>query len=574
MFISKKLVFTKVLLIPILLIINSLVFAAEPAARSQLDSGRFNEQLDAGRFPVERESLITPKSTSVRIQVPITPENKIPNAEKTSFKLKKVKIIGSDLVPREEIEKIYQAKLNKRITIATLQSIVQKVTVLYRNEGYVLSQAFLPPQEIDKGIVTIRIIEGYIFNVKIEGECNKFTQGLLEKYGQHIQAEKPLHIDTLERYALLAKDIPGVKVRTILKASKNMQGATDLVFVVNRSITSQSFLIDNRGTKLLGPVRMIVSFQFNELMPGGKTGVRILRTKDFREVRYYELFHQQQLNSHGLTWDIEYSDTKSAPDLKELGISGVNSRGDSLRFNTGFSYPLIRTREQNLKFLFNFRATESVNRLNETIAFKDVIRAFQLSAVYDRADPYGANVVSINMDQGLDMLGASNKRPSRAGFTKTFNKIGGAFTRYQTLFGPFGVLISTIGQYSFDQLPSIEEFGVGGSIFGLAYDSSEITGDHGIAWKAELQMIIPMKRTEIFVSPPTIFAYIDGGKVWNINDSQKGIPDRLASGGGGFKIKLTKYIDTSLVVAKPLSKRLSVSDKRTARVFFSVMASF
>ncbi|NQY44138.1 MAG: ShlB/FhaC/HecB family hemolysin secretion/activation protein, partial [Legionellales bacterium] len=525
----------KSLVVFLLLNFNFSVFAAVPA-NERLDAGEFNEQLDAGRFPVERDKIVVPKSTPVRIQVPITPEKKIPNAEKISFKLKKIKVVGSELIDKEELEEIYKSSLNKKITVSTLQSIVNEITVLYRNKGYVLSQAFLPPQEIDKGIVTVRVVEGYIFNVKIEGECNKFTEWLLEKYGENVQAEKPLHIDTLERYALLANEIPGVKVRTVLKASKNMQGATDLVFVVDRAYTSQSLLIDNRGTELLGPVRMILSFQFNELMPGGKTGFRVLRTKDFKEVRYYEIFHQQQVNPYGLAWNIEYSDTKSAPDLTELGITGVNSRGDSLRFNTGLSYPLIRTRDQNLKFLFNFRATESANRLNEVITFKDVIRAIQLSTVYDVADPYGANVVSLRMDQGLNMLGASNSKPSRAGFKKTFNKIAGAYTRFQTLYGPFGLLLSTSAQYSFDQLPSIEEFGVGGSIFGLAYDSSEITGDHGIAWKGELQMIIPLKRTEIFITPPTIFAYIDGGKVWNINNAQKDAIDRLASAGGGFKM--------------------------------------
>ena len=61
----------------LILISNFSVFAAVPA-NQRLDAGEFNEQLDAGRFPVEREQVVVPKSTPMTAPLtasayPLTP---------------------------------------------------------------------------------------------------------------------------------------------------------------------------------------------------------------------------------------------------------------------------------------------------------------------------------------------------------------------------------------------------------------------------------------------------------------------------------------------------------------------
>ncbi len=533
-----------------------------------------HEQIDPARFPVQDEETLLPQSTTTRISVPITPETKLPDAEKVTFKLKQIKVRGSDILAKEQVTAVYQPYLNKKVSVATLQKIVQQITVLYRNEGYVLTQAVLPPQEIDSGIVSIQIIEGYISNSSIEGECNTLTKWILNKYGQHVTKQRPLHIDMLERYALLANELPGIKVRTVLRASKTRKGAADLVFVVDRNRTSESLVIDNRGTRLLGPFRYILSLQVNETMPGGKTGVRILRSGDFKEVVYHEFFHQQQINPYGLTWNIDYGQTSSKPDLSEQGIDGLSSNGASSKFSTSIAYPIIRTRKQNLKMSVGFKASKSKSTTGGVQNFHDKIRSVKTEILFDRADRFGASILAVNYQKGLDIFGASNKDPSRGPtFSKTFNKFEGTLTRYQRIYGPVALLLSAKGQYSLDRLPSLEEFGVGGGVFGLAYDSSEITGDHGLSWKAELQVSIPVRHFKFFINPPKLFIYADGGRIWNINSSQSEAADRLASAGGGMKMKITKYVDFSFVAAKPLNKKQAIAQNREARLFFSLVAS-
>src|ERR1700674_2658611 len=69
----------------------------------------------------------------------------------------------------------------------------------------------------------------------------------------------------LERYMLLAGDLPGLKFSTSLKASeKNPNAATLLVDVVYKPIEAVARL-DNRGTPARGPLQYLGSVTANNL---------------------------------------------------------------------------------------------------------------------------------------------------------------------------------------------------------------------------------------------------------------------------------------------------------------------
>ena len=66
------------------------------------------------------------------------------------------------------------------------------------------------------------------------------------------------------------------------------------------------------------------------------------------------------------------------------------------------------------------------------------------------------------------------------------------------------------GQYALDPLFASEEFAVGGPVYGSAYDPAEITGDSGVAARAELRYsnTAPQASIDIF----QIYGFYDMGK--------------------------------------------------------------
>src|SRR5579863_2029630 len=168
------------------------------------------------------ESLPAPSNPSVKPEVPKPEEAKVPyNAEaaKIHFKLTKIILTGNTVYTTEQLSELYKDKLNKKMSVLDFQKIVQSITNYYRNNGYILSRAIIPPQHVKNGVIQVQVIEGFIDTVNIQGNARGSTH-ILKKYGNHISASRPLQLSVLEHYLRLANEIPGVQVKGVLEASK------------------------------------------------------------------------------------------------------------------------------------------------------------------------------------------------------------------------------------------------------------------------------------------------------------------------------------------------------------------
>lgn len=139
-----------------------------------------------------------------------------PEGSKISFVLTQVIIEGNCVYSTDTLQAIFAPYINHTITVTQLQSLVQKVTDKYQNAGYFLSKALLPPQEIKGGIVKVKVIEGFISHIKVQGVKNKPLIRFLNHYGADIIAIKPIRLAELERILLLINDVPGVTVKSVL----------------------------------------------------------------------------------------------------------------------------------------------------------------------------------------------------------------------------------------------------------------------------------------------------------------------------------------------------------------------
>ncbi len=91
---------------------------------------------------------------------------------------------------------------------------------------------------------------------------------------------------------------------------------------------------------------------------------------------------------------------------------------------------------------------------------------------------------------------------------------------------------SATGQVASRSLMSSEEFGFGGSTFGRAYDSSELSGDSGMAGLLELRYnAVPNIANYAHFTP---YAFYDAGKVWNMNSGQDTNVSASSAGFGTY----------------------------------------
>src|SRR5205085_654253 len=183
------------------------------------------------------------------------------------FELRDVIVTGAHAIPADIIAGVYRPFLGKRVSLDALADIAVKIGDLYREAGYHLSRAIVPPQDIRAGLVRVKVIEGSITEVALKGDADRFgVRPMLNP----VLAERPLRLATLERQLLLINDRPDVRiVDSALEEIGVATGNFRLVVGLKTWPVYTSFGLDNLGSSTVGPWQSYATGAFNSyLLPG------------------------------------------------------------------------------------------------------------------------------------------------------------------------------------------------------------------------------------------------------------------------------------------------------------------
>lgn len=492
--------------------------------------------------------------------------------EKIRFVLKQVQFEGNTVVGSDVLAGFLKNSMGKEISLADLSAAADEITAYYRNQGYILSRAVVPQQKIKKdGVVKITIIEGYVQNVVIQGDVAGSPQ-LVQAYAEKIKASRPLDSKVLERYLLLADDLPGVTARGVLKPS-SATGAADLVIEVSHKKVSGSLSEDNRGSKFIGPYQTTASVDLNSVLGlYERTALRGIVASPVDELKFFDIVHEEQIGSEGtrIIGTASYTDAEPGFTLKPFDIKSKN-----YSFGLRVEHPFIRTRNQNLTAMAGYEYRQTEAKSFGTEISQDHINAASIGGSYDFADSGGGvSLFNAKVDQGLTNEDSVNA--SRANGEGQFTKISGDVSHTRPIWGKFAGVASARGQWSADPLLASEEFDLGGEKFGRAYDPSELSGDNGAAFKAELNYGEQLDYK--YLNSYQFYGYYDVGAVWNkeVLPGEKS-KESLASTGIGARFNVTDYFSGYTEVAFPLTKRVGTQgadDGHDPRFFFNLTARF
>jgi len=501
-------------------------------------------------------------------------------AKKIKFKLNNIILEGNHVYSNDTLRLIYKKQLNTEITLEELFKIVQNITNFYRNSGYILSRAILPPQHVQKGVVKVRIIEGLIDKVTVSGKPGG-AQCLIQAMGDNIRKNPPLQIREMEKYLLLANEIPGATVRAVLSASKKKSGASDLTLATEFKPVSGYMTYDNYGTRYIGPQQISANITVNSAYASGDS-VRGTMTKSSKgaELTYADVNYTLPIYDKGNRWQFGATNTHTRPEyvLTPTKIDGVNQN-----YYTMFQMPMIRTRSKNLTARTGFNYLDSRVTSVDLLLYRDHIRSLDIGATYNFADRYyGANLISGDFRQGLpifDYTGDTNpdtSLTSRPGGHAVYTKFAAQASRQQLVKGNFSLYGLISGQYAFNALLSSEQYTWGGSILGRGYDPAELIGDKGLGGSLEARYNLSIEK--FYINSVQLYAFYDIGGIWNILVNQSS-PAKVSATSTGFGARLfmTKYVSGNFMWAQPLTKQVAaeklIGRGKRPRVFFSVVAS-
>jgi hemolysin activation/secretion protein len=463
-------------------------------------------------------------------------------------------------------------------TIGALEAIARKTTDIIRAEGFVLSWAFVPVQEVRDGKVRIRVLTGWLKSVTFEGN-ERYREKNLQKSFLDVRG-RAVKIKDLESAILQLRDYPGLTPSAILSPGE-IVGSSDLTVRVQEKPVDWGFTGDNYGQVSTGQFRLrgYVSWN-NSFRRGDRVYADVIQTFDPTENLYGSIFYETPVFAPGWLMSLGYS--KNQFDITQ-GLFGENLQGfDGSSDIAAYSFnkSLVRSRT------FNFNVAGGLSLKAATFGEprrpdrEDNLTVFsfgiETDVVGETLGNTGINQISLFYYVGVeDFLGSMDKNgdnnstrqgglPGQVRYAGgDFDKFVFSYQRLQRVTELHSFLFRGLYQWSDDLLVSLEQVSLGGPFNNRAYQVSEALIDKGgyatLEWIYDIGGIKPFTVIDLNFF---MFAEYAGGKrndplggeiVLGLDEAE------MSSWGGGFELghdfKNGGVFFARLDVATPIGNR-------------------
>lgn len=472
-------------------------------------------QPEAEPLPPLEEVLPTPETSP---EIP-QPSLEIPD----TIVVKQFEVIGNTVFSPAELAAVLEPYTNRPLTFAELLEAQNAMTELYIESGYVTSGAFIPPQTLQNGVVTIEVVEGAIADIEISGLTRLSDRYVRSRINQATAA--PLNRDELlEALQLLQLD-PLVESLSAELAAAPRTGESILKLDVREADTFRIKLsVDNRRAPSVGTVRRQIEVnQGNVLGFGDRFHVGYINTNGSDSLD--DLRYTLPLNASNGTLSLSHSRTDS--EIIEEPFNFLDIQSEIRRYELSLRQPVYQTPTENVALSLSFsRDASEIDFFDPLLGDRDafpargadengetVISALRFVQEYTNRDERQVFALFSQFSLGIDIFDATVN--DNAPDSQFFAWRG--LAQYLRLLGSETVLLlRTDLQLTNDALVPIEQFTLGGQLNVRGYRQDALIADNGLFASAELRtpiLKIPQWETTLQLAP-----FFDLGTIWNDDD--------------------------------------------------------
>ncbi|MFH2099363.1 MAG: ShlB/FhaC/HecB family hemolysin secretion/activation protein [Pseudomonadota bacterium] len=477
--------------------------------------------------------------------------------DEVEFVLKDIRFSGNETFDSRELYDLLGEYAGRTVQVSALTEMADRITRYYHQEGLILSRAFVPPQTIDGGVVTIQILEGRLGQVKVLGN-ERYKEKIIKGVMNHVKNRGAVSTDSLERALLLLMDYPGLRVRATLAAGET-PGTTDIIVECTEAKIWQAGLeYDNFGSEYVAANRIGATLNFaNPTGYGDSLGFRFNLGPDMGDddghLQYARADWVVPVNTRGTRVGLAGSRVRYEVG-EELAVLDIAAESDLV--SGWVSHPFIRSRNLSLWC----EAGLDINRIRydmfDITLYEEDLHVGRLGTHLEWLDRWdGRTVVAANLYKGF----SDEEIKSRLYADSTFLKVTGDIRRFQDLPGEFTGIFALSGQFTTDRLPASEEFVLGGAGTIRGYAQGDYSGDHGVYYSAEIryplwtQGSLDWQKESGLSGNWTIqlAGFADFGRVWVKDNMPAELSDANMGGLGlGLRVAYAPYLQAKLDWAK------------------------
>ena len=503
--------------------------------KTQQDTREYYELLKK-----ERDDSVSPAEESV-IELEEDPTAPASTADTRVVLVKRFDVSPSEVLTPEEIAAVTDKYVNRELNISQLIVVVNEINKLYADKAKVIARAVLPKQKVSGGVIKIQLIEARLGKIQIEQ--NKHTRDSFIKNRISQEPGELIRLNILEEDLITFNRWNGMSLKASLMPGKDY-GTTDIAIVANEGQQyGLNIFADNAGRDTVGENRI------------GLTG-EVASLFGFRDRLFIGgTFSEGAINVFGTyTIPVHHSGTRAilSYDVGDIEIidgplEPLNVTGDSYNAGLTVSQPIATNRRYDWDASLGYihKSSDSyfdgVNLVSTTA--DDVILATNLR-FYDMGGTW--------LTSHSGTFGSSDSVEGRDYFIYI-----GSLNRLQYFKNNSNMIFRSRWQLTeTNDLPSFDQFYIGGVATVRGYTEGLLAGDKGFALSAEYAY--PLGFSESWAQRSNVFVFLDTGAAFPFRgdagaDSKS--EDFLASVGMGLDFDVFQSVSFKLSVGAPLTNK-------------------
>ena len=449
---------------------------------------------------------------------------------------------GADFIPEAELLALLASFKGQALSMSDIEAAAARITAVYRDRGYLVARAYVPKQDASDGTLTIRVVIGRYGKVSIRNQSLVGDEPITG-YFAGLKPDTAVSRSELEHSMLLVSDLPGASMPKLTISPAETPGASDFDVDVQPGKRFAGYLYgDNYGSRYTGESRMSVGASLNSPFRLGDRLDFSGMASDGSGLLNGRLAYSLPLGSSGLRGELAYGKTTYA--LGDI-YSDLDATGYADTLETTFSYPLQRSRMQNLKLTLNLAGRQIRDELGAVSQVTEKhAEVATLGVTHERygqlfgRDTYSS--ISGSIAFGHLSIGDNEQRALNQAGANTvgdFSKVDFSFFGRLALTDKLTTSTTLAVQQSLKRnLDSSEQLTISGTRGVMAYEQS-VSGDSGYLFNAELRYALPGK----FGIDHSVSLFYNTGRVHLYNaDYTTSNGDHLSDVGLGYQLSWQK----------------------------------
>ncbi|MBV8634613.1 MAG: ShlB/FhaC/HecB family hemolysin secretion/activation protein, partial [Burkholderiaceae bacterium] len=462
------------------------------------------------------------------------------------FEISRYDVSGNTLLPASTVDMVLAPYAGPNKDFGSVQQALEALEAAYRAKGYGVVRVVLPEQELNKGVVHLRVIEARIGKITVTGNKNFDADNIRRSVPNLVEGRTP-DLNDVSASLKVANENPAKKTTLQLQTSDRDDQINANLQVQDERPWTAGIAFDNTGDEHTG--RNHVTVQYQNANIGGLDHVLSMQyttsVSDPGAVHVYGAGYHIPLYSLGDSLDLYGSYSSVNSGTVTAGVFDLAVSGQGTVFGARYNHNLHKVGDLDSKLIFglDYKAyKDDISYLGAPLG--NDVTVHPLSLTYTGNWSKNNDTINFYVSAIHNISGGSNGsqgdfNAARANATADYTILRYGASYFRVLPADWQLRFALNGQLTSDALVQGEQFGAGGASSVRGFLEREISDDQGYVFNGEVYTPNVCSGGGLC----RFLGFYDAGYVSH-ND---GLPGELnhqsiGSVGLGWRISLQRYL--------------------------------